>query len=477
LEAPASSDNLARQEPREQYVTRQEPRNKDIVRSLVKLAETDFQMRWLLNSVYLALLTVLSPVIAWRMVRHGRYRRGLAEKLFGRIPKRLTREVVWFHAVSVGEVIQLQKIVDEFLRLADNRFDVLISTSTDTGFDLAVKRFPDCQVTWFPLDFSWAVRNALRTIRPRMVVLMELELWPNFLAECQRGDISVAVINARMSTRSHRGYLRIRRLMAPLFSRLTFVAAQSQSSADRLQSLGVPADRLHVTGSIKFDGVSTDRNNPATALLRRQFGITPTEVVFIAGSTQAPEEQLALQTWLECRRKCPSLRLILVPRHRERFDEVAQLVQAAGAGLMRKSSLVDSAELTGSASADSVILVDTIGDLSACWGLADIAFVGGSFGKRGGQNMIEPAAFGAAVLFGPNTRNFRDVVQSFREADACLQLQSEDELTPTIARLLSDSVRRKELGDAAQRVVESQAGATKHTAALLMQALASGHFC
>ncbi len=443
---------------------------------LVKLTETDFLMRWLLNTVYLALLALLSPVIAWRMVRHGRYRRGLAEKLFGQIPKRISREVVWFHAVSVGEVIQLQKIVDEFRRLDDDHFDVLISTSTDTGFDLATKRFPDCQVTWFPLDFSWAVRNALLTVRPRLVVLMELELWPNFLAECQRGDVPVAVINARMSERSHRGYSRIRRLMAPLFSRLAFVAAQSQSSGDRLQSLGVPADRLHVTGSIKFDGVSTDRNNPATAALRKQFGIAPAETVFIAGSTQAPEEQLALQTWLECRRQFPSLRMILVPRHRERFDEVAQLVQAAGAGLIRKSSLVNPVNadsVTGSATTDSVILVDTIGDLSACWGLGDLAFVGGSFGNRGGQNMIEPAAFGAAVVFGPNTRNFRDVVRIFLEADACLQLQSKDELTPTITGLLSDSVRRIELGSSAKRVVQSQAGATQQTAALLMQTLAS----
>ena len=132
--------------------------------------ETDFLMRWLLNTVYLVLLALLAPVIAWRVLRHGRYRRGLAEKLLGQIPQRLKGEIVWFHAVSVGEVVQLQKVVNEFRRLTGHRFDILISTSTDTGFDLATQRFPDCQVTWFPLDFSWAVRQALRTVRPRMVV-------------------------------------------------------------------------------------------------------------------------------------------------------------------------------------------------------------------------------------------------------------------------------------------------------------------
>lgn len=428
-------------------------------------------MRWMLNIVYLLLLTVLSPVIMWRILRHGRYRRGLSEKLLGTQQQASAKDVIWFHAVSVGEVIQLRKIIDELHRTPNCRFNFLISTSTDTGFELAIQRFPDCRVTWFPLDFSWAVRNALESVQPRAVVLMELELWPNFLAECQHRDIPIAVINARMSERSHRGYSRIRRLMAPLFGRLRLVAAQSRSDADRLASLGVTAERMHVTGSIKFDGVATDRSNPATMALRSQFGIAPDELVFMAGSTQDPEEQLAFQTWRKCRLTWPTLRLILVPRHRERFDEVAQLVKSAGVGLIRKSSL--NLQPGGGpnlrTSTDSVILVDTIGDLSACWGLADIALVGGSFGNRGGQNMIEPAAFGAAVVFGPNTTNFRDVVRLFREADACVQMESPEDLTPLIASLVADHNRRLKLGNAAQHVVVAQSGATHKTASLLLK--------
>ena len=425
-------------------------------------------MRWLLNIVYLLLLTSLSPFIVWRVARHGRYRRGIAEKFFGRLPSSDDgREAVWFHAVSVGEVIQLQKVVDEFRRESANRFRIVVSTSTDTGFELAVKRFPECQVTWFPLDFSWAVQNAVRSIQPRMVVLMELELWPNFLAECQQQNIPVSVVNARMSERSHRGYSRIRRLMTPLFGRLALVAAQSQSNADRLQSLGAATDQLHVTGSIKFDGVATDRGNPATDRLRQLFSLSAAETVFMAGSTQEPEEQIAIQAWLECRREYPSLRLILVPRHRERFDSVAKLVRDAGVELVRRSTLESLADRPSGA----VILLDTIGELSACWGLADIAFVGGSFGNRGGQNMIEPAAFGAAVLFGPNTRNFRDVVQAFKEADACIQLQEPEELSPTLARLLSDQAARVSLGSAAQNTVMTQAGATARTATLLAEVI------
>ena len=199
----------------------------------------------------------------------------------------------------------------------------------------------------------------------------------------------------------------------------------------------------------------------------RLFELSPTETVFMAGSTQEPEEQLALQAWLECRREYPSLRLILVPRHRERFDSVAEMVRDAGVELVRRSSLESGVRSVPGA----VILLDTIGELSACWGLADIAFVGGSFGNRGGQNMIEPAAFGAAVLFGPNTRNFRDVVQAFKEADACIQLQEPEELAPTLARLLSDSAQRESLGNAAQNAVVAQAGATARTATLLVEVL------
>ncbi len=425
-------------------------------------------MRWLLNPAYLLLLTVLAPFIAWRIVRHGRYRRGIAEKTLGWLPpSNDPRDVVWFHAVSVGEVIQLQKVVNEFRRQTGDRFRVLVSTSTDTGFDLALQRFPDCQVTWFPLDFSWAVRNALRSVQPRMVVLMELELWPNFLAECQRQQIPVSVINARMSERSHRGYARIRSFMAPLFERLALVAAQSQSNAGRLQALGVSQTRLHVTGSIKFDGVATDRHNSATEGLRKLFSLSHAETVFMAGSTQEPEERLALQTWLACRKACPSLRLILVPRHRERFDDVARLVREAGVDVVRRSSW----ESSTCPSSDAVILLDTIGELSACWGLADIAFVGGSFGNRGGQNMIEPAAFGAAVLFGPNTWNFRDVVQTFKEANACVQLDFPAQLTPAVARLLAGPMEKQALGNAARNAVKAQSGATANTAQLLVKIL------
>ncbi|MCA9066877.1 MAG: 3-deoxy-D-manno-octulosonic acid transferase, partial [Planctomycetaceae bacterium] len=403
-------------------------------------------MRWLLNPVYLLLLTVLSPVILWRVVRHGRYRRGLSQKLLGRLPALSadhtdTRPVVWFHAVSVGEVVQLQKIADDFDRLTRQQFRLLVTTSTDTGFDLAIKRFPNCTVSWFPLDFTWSVRAALDRVRPTMLVLMELELWPNLIAECANRQIRTAVINARMSDRSVRGYQRIRTLLSPLLQNLDLIAAQSQQYADRLVSLGCSAPRTTVTGSIKFDGVETDRSNPRTLELREWFRLQDDEVVLMAGSTQDPEEEIALEAWDSLRHRWPNLRLLLVPRHRERFDAVATMVTSRGYSLIRRSSAQPD-----DADSQAVLLLDTIGELSACWGLADLAFVGGSFGRRGGQNMIEPAAYGAVIMFGPNTSNFRDVVRRFQEHNACLTLPAPADLRETVHQLLKEPELRTVLG-------------------------------
>jgi 3-deoxy-D-manno-octulosonic-acid transferase len=428
-------------------------------------------MRWIANLLYLGLLTALAPVIGWRIVRHGRYRRGLAEKLLGRIPfQRNDRPIVWFHAVSVGEVIQLQKIVDEFRRQTSDAFQILVTTSTDTGFDLAINRFAGCQVSWFPLDFTWAVSTALNRIQPSMIVLMELELWPNFLQTSSDRDIPVAVINARMSERSHRRYQRIRRILTPIFGSLSLVAAQSRSSADRLLSLGVDARHLRLTGSIKFDGVDGNRENSKTQSLRRFFDIRDDEVVLMAGSTQEPEEQLAIQTWLALRDEFPHLRLLIVPRHKERFDAVAELIQSHQLSVIRRSQKpAISGSVAVARSKSSVLLLDTIGELSACWGLAEIAFVGGSFGNRGGQNMIEPASYGACVMFGPNTWNFRDVVARFSDAGACLQLDSPEQMLPTVRSLLTDPERCRETGRRAREVVLSQQGAVQKTVDLLIR--------
>lgn len=426
-------------------------------------------MPWLLNIVYAGLLTLLSPVILWRMMRHGRYRRGLRQKLLGRLPQFPPgRPVVWFHAVSVGEVLQLQSVIQEFRNVTADEYRILITTSTDTGYDLAVRRFTDCAVSWFPLDFSWSVTRALHRVRPQLVVLAELEFWPGFLTACRHNGVRTAVINARMSDRSFRGYSRIRWLIGPLLRQFSVAAVQSREYAERLTALGARPNATVITGSIKFDGVKTERGNPATQQLRTLFNIRPDDTVFIAGSTQDPEEQMAWDIWQQQKNAGRSLRLIIVPRHPERFDAVADRLTQNGVPLVRRSNLEES----GSAvDPDAVILLDTIGELSACWGLADIAFVGGSFGARGGQNMLEPAAYGAAVLFGPNTWNFRDIVQMLRSEQAAIQVNTSRDLAGQVDLLLNEPQNRLALGQRARQLVLRQQGAVSHSVQLLQSAL------
>jgi 3-deoxy-D-manno-octulosonic-acid transferase len=437
---------------------------------------------WLLNFAYLALLAAVSPIILFRMVVRGKYRTGWVQKLLGRVSRReVQRSCLWYHAVSVGEVLQLAPLLDA-LSQRDPGLDFVISTTTPTGFDVAQKRYPGREIIYFPLDFSWAVNAALDRIRPAAIVLVELELWPNFILAAARRRIPMAVVNGRISERSFRGYRRLRPLIRAIVRKIDVLAVQSETYARRFLALGADPANVHVTGSIKFDRIETDRGNPRTAELRRMFGFKDTEQVFIAGSTQDPEERFALESYVRLRTKHPELRLIVVPRHKERFDEVAKLIEADfKLPLLRRSkpasdanSLAPSPRAASRGSAPPVILLDTLGELSSCWGLAHIAFVGGSLTRRGGQNMIEPAGYGAAVLFGPNTWNFRDVVELLLTNDAALVVRSAAELTARVDELLTDSHKSTELGQRARELVTGQRGATARSVGLIETILPGG---
>jgi 3-deoxy-D-manno-octulosonic-acid transferase len=423
---------------------------------------------WLLNLGYLAALLAVSPLVVWRRLRYGRYRRGWRERLFGALPVRtdFERPLVWLHAVSVGEVVLLGPLLQR-LRAARPDLQVLVTTSTDSGYDVAREKLPDCGVSWLPLDFTWSVRRALRRVQPDLVVLAELELWPNLIREVAAAGLPIALINARLSERSLRGYQRFAFLFRPLIQRLQLIAVQNDVYGGRFLALGADRERVLTTGSIKFDGVESDRANPQTQRLRGLLGIDASDRVFIAGSTQTPEELAALETYDAARAQHPNLRLILVPRHRERFDAVADIVTSRGQRLLRRSR----AEERDAASVDGprpVILVDTIGELGAVWGLADVAFVGGSLtAGRGGQNMLEPAAYGAAVLVGPHTENFRQVVEILRDAGGLQVVRDAAELRATVGRWLADVDERSRLGTAARRCVLEQRGATERTVAAL----------
>jgi len=430
---------------------------------------------WLLNGVYLLIVAAIAPVILYRRWTKGKYRRGWKEKLTGRITRQFPdKRCLWFHAVSVGEVLQLPKVIDETASRYPDA-ELFISVTTETGYDVARSKFPNHTVSYFPLDFTWAVDRALASMRPDLIVLVELELWPNFILSAWRRKIPLLLVNGRIGEKSFRGYCRIKPLMSRLLSCFRWLGVQTEVYGERLCTLGAPADRVVVTGNIKFDRVESNRDNAKTNELRISFGLDRDDLVFIAGSTQEPEEAFAIQTWLKLRSQFPFLRLIVVPRHQERFDEVANLIKQQGCHVIRRSVLKSSGTVVTASDhrgqQPTVLLLDTLGELLACWGLADIAFVGGSLGQRGGQNMLEPAAYGAAVLFGPNTWNFQDITQALLSRSAARVVTDANSMLTTVRDLILHPQQVHQLGDAARAFVASQQGATQRTLELIVSAV------
>ena len=434
---------------------------------------------WLFNGVYLALILLASPWIIWSAVRHGKYRAGFSQKLLGLVPKREgDRPCVWLHAVSVGEVNLLRTTLD---LLKENRpdWELVISTTTKTGYELASKKYVEHSVFYCPLDFSWAVNTAMRRVRPDLLVLAELELWPNLITAAKTHGTKIAIINGRLSDNSFRGYQRLQAQVARLLQCIDLVAAQNDETAERFLRLGANPAHVIVTGSLKFDGASTDRSNSRTQELRQLAHLSEDDVVLLAGSTQAPEEQFALDIYKSLQDEYPRLRLILVPRHPERFEEVAQLLDQSSVSWVRRTELATETQGTAAAtpaflrSRSSVLLVDSIGELGAWWGTATLGFVGGSFGSRGGQNMLEPAAYGVATCFGPNTRNFRDIVSQLLAVKGAQVVNDRDEFEAFVRRALDEPIWARQMGERAHEMVLAQQGATAQTIDLLLPLVAN----
>ncbi len=412
----------------------------------------------LVDAIYLLILAVASPWLVWRRVRLGKNRRGFAQKFLGHAPDLSgDQPTIWLHAVSVGEVNLLPGIIAGLRQRIPGCVPV-VSTTTETGYDLAVKKFPNETVFFFPFDFSWAVRNALNRVNPRMVVLAELELWPNLLKACQNRCVPVAVINARMSDRSHRRFQRFRWLAGRMLCRLNLVIAQTEDYARKFVELGVPAEHAVVSGNLKFDNANTNRDSEPIGELRRQLALHPGETVFVAGSTQPDEDELVLKAWENARQNFPGLRLVVVPRHPHNVPQFCRLLVARGHGYCLRSEFPDS-----SPDPNAVIVVDVIGELASWWGIASVGFVGGSMGSRGGQNMIEPAALAVPVCFGPNTSNFRDVVNLLLACQGATVVHNEVELTDFVRTMLGDPAHAASVSKNAIKLVSGSRGAIERT--------------
>ena len=499
-------------------------------------------MPYILNCFYVLLLLFASPWLAWQAVTKRKYREGFCEKILGQVPRRTpgASKCLWLHGVSVGEINVLEPLIKAITQKHPD-WQCVISTTTMTGMATARKKYPDLTVFYCPLDFSWAVRRAMQRIMPDMLLLGELEIWPNLIRAAHEIGAKVAVVNGRLSEHSFSGYKRIRRLLRGIMHQLDLVAVQNETYAGRFHCLGTSGANIHITGSIKFDGACSDRSNPETVSLRSLAGIGDDDIVFLAGSTQEPEESLAVDAFRQLSTRYPKLRLIIVPRHPHRFDQVAKLLDDSQLPWQRRSELKPSPEAENERRSDRsgatdlcrsrrpetvsvgsclrenknnenipedrpandgstgdgtenntpsdetfdkndqqhaqpaaiprILLVDTIGELGAWWGTCHIGYVGGSMGSRGGQNMIEPAAYGAAVSFGPNTSNFRDVVALMLQNDAAEVVRDGAEMTRFVERCLVDQDYAHRLGANAASLVYEQQGAVARTAALIEKQL------
>ncbi len=436
----------------------------------------------LLNLLYLTAFFFASPWIAYRAIYQGRYRRGLKQKLFGLSQPSAhetsfqgvndhSQPTAWFHAVSVGEVNLLPGIIAAF-RKQHPHWRVVVSCSTDSGYDLASERFSQSATAVFfcPLDFTWAIRQTLRTLQPQLLVLAELELWPNLIRMASDSGCQCAVINARLSEKSLANYKRLSRIFHSTFSRLAWVGCQDHDYAARFIQCGTPESVVTVTGSLKFDDAPTTRDTVEVQERLEWLGADAWQQVWVAGSTHDGEERISLETYQQLASQHPELRLVITPRHAPRFDEVAKLIESMGLVCRRRSQSTSPADKWD---ADTVVLVDTIGELRHWWGTARIALVGGAFGDRGGQNMLEPAGYGCAVCFGPNTKNFEEISRRLIAADGAVRLHQASDLASFVRRCLLDPPAADRLGINAQAMVLSHRGATQRTIEHLAELAAS----
>lgn len=423
---------------------------------------------YLLYSALLSAGLFLSlPYWIFQMVRHGKYRHGFLQRL-GRVPSSLaapsSRLTIWFHAVSVGEVLAISSLVDE-MGLRWPAYHIVVSTTTDTGQKLARTRFGDENVFYFPLDFHFAIRPYLEALRPKLVVIAETEFWPNFLDLAKRSGARVAVVNARISDRSWPGYRRLGWWLPSVISNVDLFLAQTYEDQKRLVDIGAVPERVQVAGNLKFD-ITPPPPPPVVASLRDNFQKSGAVPVLVCGSTVDEEEErmllLAFQNILASHSRAV---MILAPRHPERFPVVASLLESLGIRFWRRS-LWNGEPISG-----GVILLDTIGELAAIYGLADIAFVGGSLVPKGGHNIIEPARHGVAIVVGNHTDNFRDIIWLFQTHNA-VRIVGPAELPLVLMELISNEAERKAMGQRAAETLRAQVGATAKTFAALERLLA-----
>jgi len=422
-------------------------------------------MQVLIDLAYATALTLGWPYCAYKLLTRRKIRAGLKEKL-GRVAPRAGEPCAWFHCVSVGEVGLARELVS---RLADAHpeLPIAVSTTTDTGRTFAEKSFPGRTIFYCPFDLSPAVNSTYRAIRPRCLVLVELELWPNLILSARKRNVPIMIVNGRITEKTFRRLSRVKCLVRPLLQSIHTIAVQNTDYAQRLIALGADPGRVAVTGNMKYDTVRTEIDSAHPAL-QAVKSLNAARMI-AGGCTWEGEEEALLRVFTALKASNAGIGLTLAPKHAERLPAVRKLIEGAGYGCLPLSLLkmrLQKGENSRFA-ANEVILVDTFGELDAVYAAADVVFVGRSLTQHGGQNMLEPAALGKPVIFGPHTENFAEAAGLLLGAGAAVQVDSENELLLQIKRFVDDREASVRTGAKAREVVDTRKGATEKNLALL----------
>jgi len=372
---------------------------------------------------------------------------------------------LWLHAVSVGEVIAAVPLVHA-LRQQFPQLPILVSTVTETGQATAREKLAAEACLYFPLDYLWVVRQVITRIRPLLFVMVETEIWPNFLHELTRQGIPAMLVNGRISPRSFRGYRRLRPFMRRILPSITTFSMQTASDAERIIAIGAEPSRVHITGNIKYDLALKPLNSADEQTLRDDLGIDGAPV-FMAGSTHRGEDDIVIAAYLRARVQVPTLRLLLAPRHLDRLDEIEALLHKHQLTVQRRSRGHQSSHSRET----PVLLLDTIGELAQLYAVGTVVFVGGSFVPIGGHNVLEPAAHRKAILFGPHMHNFSEIATALLKTGGAVQVQTPDAFGHSVSALLQQPERRQMLGEAAYQVLRANQGAIVRTVELIEQVL------
>ncbi len=413
--------------------------------------------RWLYSALFALALPLIFTRLLWRSRRLAAYRQRWRERLGCITLPPGYHQPIWIHAVSVGEVVAATPIVTA-LRHEYPDVAIIMTTMTPTGAMQVVNSFADqVQHYYIFYDLPWFIRRFLKRATPRLAIIMETELWPNTLHILQQQQIPVILANARLSERSQRGYRRFAAITRTMLKQLSLVAAQSQQDGERYLSIGLPAEKLEITGNTKFDITASTELLSEAKKLRQNLGVE--RPIWIAGSTHEGEEKQVLAAFAQIKTQLPQALLFLVPRHPDRFDQVQSLCQNQGYRIQRRSEQQPCQKET------EIFIGDTMGELLLFYAAADVAFVGGSLVELGGHNMLEPALFGLPVITGPSLFNFADIGRLFIEGEAAVMVDGSDQLAQAVCRFLQHDDQRREYGERGQAIVAAHRGAvTAHMA-------------